>query len=497
MNSKTLSRRNLLKGAALSAGVAVLAACQPKVIEVTKIVEKVVKETVMVAGTPKVVEKVVKQTVVVKEEVEKVVEKEVEKIVKQTVIVEKIRDTTLIRWHHRLGGWKIYDDRMAAFEEANPGVKVNEEEFPAGSAEYGPKIASLVAAGMVGDLTWTAIGSGSWQFLAANGALAPIDDLVEADSSGFSLDEYWPNTLQGFRLGPGGQGSGELMGLPELAHPNAAYIWMNKTMFEKKGLKPPTDDTTYDELLELAMKMREGDVYGYRPSPGDYSCIRNLSLPFGSELISVDGKKSLMEEDGVKEGLRWCYDLFWKHKVAPTAAELTGGLNQMFLANRLAMFVSGGWTLSTRNLVKDAFEFDMCYKPVGPGGTRGGHLHVDAEAVTQLSKNKKLAYELSKYLTDKEGAVGIALEIGLACRQDAYDDPRVKADPAVVRVGDLIGQSEPHHGPYNLRKQESQTIVKALMDPLWTGDVEPDDAFFAEVSKEFQDFLDKSKEGIK
>lgn len=452
---KNLTRRQLLKGAALGAGAALLVACQPQVVEVTR---------------------------------------EVEKVVEKTVVVEKVKEMTLIRWHHRLGGWNIYADRIKAFEEANPGAKVNEEEFPAGSAEYGPKIASLVAAGMAGDVTWTAIGTGSWQFLAGNGALAPLDELVAADDSGFSLDEYWPNIVQSFRLGPGGQGEGELMALPELAHPNAAYIWMNKTLFESKGLEPPNNDTTYEEWLELAMKMTEGGVFGLNPYTGDYSAIRNLTLPFGSELISPDGKTSLMEADGVKQGVRWTYDLFWKHKVSPTAAELAGGLNQMFLAQKVAMFVSGGWNLSIRNLVKDAFEWDVCYKPVGPAGNRGGHLHADGEAVLQLSKNKKLAYEFCKYLTDKEGGVGIALEIGLACREDVYSDPRVTADPYVVRVGLFTGEAAPHHGPFNLRKQECQTVVKALFDPLWVGDVEPDDAFFSEVSKEFQDFLDKPRE---
>jgi ABC-type glycerol-3-phosphate transport system substrate-binding protein len=61
------TRRELLKGAAASLGAAALAACQPKVVEVTRVVEKevekVVKETVIVEGTPQVVEKVVKEVV--------------------------------------------------------------------------------------------------------------------------------------------------------------------------------------------------------------------------------------------------------------------------------------------------------------------------------------------------------------------------------------------------------------------------------------------------
>ena len=63
----TITRRRLLRLGLMGAGAAMLAACQPKIVEVTKVVEKevekevekVVKETVIVAGTPQVVEKVI------------------------------------------------------------------------------------------------------------------------------------------------------------------------------------------------------------------------------------------------------------------------------------------------------------------------------------------------------------------------------------------------------------------------------------------------------
>ena len=61
--SAILSRRELLRRVGLGAAGLVLAACQPKVVEV----EKIVKETVEVE---KEVEKVVKETVVVEKEVQ-------------------------------------------------------------------------------------------------------------------------------------------------------------------------------------------------------------------------------------------------------------------------------------------------------------------------------------------------------------------------------------------------------------------------------------------
>jgi len=63
--SRRYTRRQLLRLSGLGVAAGALAACQPKVVEVTKLVERVVKETVIVEGTAQVVERVVKETVVV------------------------------------------------------------------------------------------------------------------------------------------------------------------------------------------------------------------------------------------------------------------------------------------------------------------------------------------------------------------------------------------------------------------------------------------------
>jgi ABC-type glycerol-3-phosphate transport system substrate-binding protein len=144
--------------------------------------------------------------------------------------------------------------------------------------------------------------------------------------------------------------------------------------------------------------------------------------------------------------------------------------------------------------VGDEFVWDMVLMPTGPSGSRGGHLHIDAEAVTEQSENKQLAYEFCKYLTDKEGAVGVALETGLACRPDVYEDERITGNPYVVLLGQANAEAHPHINPANLRKQEMQTTVRAIFDPLWVGDAEPSDEFFEQASATFQEFLDKSSE---
>ncbi len=402
------------------------------------------------------------------------------------------QEATVLRWHHRLGGRPIYPLRIEAFEADNPGVTVSVEEFPAGSAEYGPKIVSLVAAGTVGDVAWTAIGSGSYQFLVQNNGLAALDDFVEGDSSGFTLDEYFPRTVSSLRM----EGD-RLWGLPELAHGVQTCLFFNRDAIEAAGLEPPTNEWTHTDLVEIARNMTDEQQFGFLPATGDYSNTRNQTLPYGGELMSEDGTTSLLETEGVKEGLRWVYDLFYTDSVAPKPQDLQGtggGTDQMFLAEQLISYQSGGWGLSIDNVVEDQFTWDMVLMPKGPAGVRGGHLHVDAEAVTSQSENPELAYEFCKYLTDKEAGIGIALQTGMAARPDVYADELIASNPHLVMLGQATSEAAEHINPANLRKQELQTTIQAIFAPLWIGDEEPDDAFFAQASATFQEFLDKPAE---
>jgi ABC-type glycerol-3-phosphate transport system substrate-binding protein len=476
MDSKVWTRRAFLKGAGVAAA-ALLAGCAPKVVEVTRVVKE---------------KEIVKETVVVSKEVAK----EVTKVVQQTVVVEKVKDMILIRLHSRLGDAKkkVYEASIARLQAAQPQVKVNIEEFPEGSATYGPKIAALVAGNAVGDLTWNAIGTGSFQFLASNKALAAIDDMVAADKS-VKLEDWYPRVLKGFRMSEAGQGSGNLYGLPTDSHGVQAVLFYNQDLIEKEGQKLPTDDWTLDNLVEFGLKMTKDGRFGYAPVVGDYSNMRNHTLRFGGEIISEDGKKSLIDDEKCKQAFQWVADCYFKHKISPTAQQIVGNQDQMFLAGKLVAWASGGWGYNTcKTVVKDAFKWGLVMHPKGPSGNRGAHLHADSFAITAASKNKPLTYELIKFLTDKEAGVGYGSMYGLAARFDVFQDARLTKEPLLVKIAKTTEEALEHRGSFNNRKQELQTTINALFGPVWTGDKKLDAAFYGEASKTLQTFLDKKAE---
>jgi len=228
---------------------------------------------------------------------------------------------------------------------------------------------------------------------------------------------------------------------------------------------------------------------------GDYSNMRNNTLRFGGEIISEDGKKSLLDDEKCKQGYQWVWDCYFTHKVSPTAQQVVGTQDQMFLAGKLAGWASGGWGMVTcRTVVKDAFKWDVVMMPKGPTGNRGGHLHADSFAVTALSKQKPLTYQLVKFLSDKESGVLQCKLQGLGSRFDVYQDDRIKNDPIIVKIGKTNEEAADHRGSANNRKQELMTTVNAIFGPVWTGDRKLDNAFYAEATKTLQTFLDKKAE---
>lgn len=476
MKSRQMSRRKLLRFAAIGSSTLVLAACQPKV------VEKIVEQTVVVTE-----EKVVKETVQV----------EVEKAVEVTKIVEKVTDRTLLRWHHRLGTeWSMYTAATQVYEEEHPNIRVHEEVVPATDAEYAPKMLTMIVGGVAGDIAWVCNAYGAFQFFAVNNAIVPFDDLIDADGTGFSLDEYFVQAVDMFRLADN-VGDGPLYALPELAQALHAFLFFNKDIFASKGVDLPTDEWTRDQMLEAALRLTDDNHYGYYGVVKEFKNQRNHTLPYGVDMFSADGKQSLLEDEAVKDATRWVIDLFAKHRVAPRTQDMEGSDREMFAAGKLAMIQHPitSWG-AFQGLVKD-FEWDMVVMPKGPVqglGSRGGWFSGDGESILADSELKQEAYEFIKAITSRESQVQLALEIGLAARPDVFEESRTKDQPQLRRSRQMLEEAAPFLSPWNLRQLELNTVTQAIFQPAFAGEIEADDTFFTEASEQLQKFLDKPRE---
>ncbi len=319
---RKLSRREMLKAMGLTAAGAVLAACAPP------------------ATPEKVVETV-----------------EVPKEVVVTATPAPPKPVTL-----RAGLWDSVEVEpmemkiLEAFKAEFPHVTVKMEFNP---DAYDDKILTSLAGGNAPDVfLW-------WNFpqLVARGGLEDLTPYLEGPR-GLDPSIYYKEILDYNRVGPG------LYGLPKDFTPRAFFY--NKKLFDEAGLPYPTNDWTWDDLVDMAKKLTKGEgveaQYGFYTYTGVYP-LQCYVWSNGGDFISPDGKKAsgYCDSEATIQALDWYVKLHTKYKVSPTAEteQTLGGATEMFINNRLAIFDTGRWPQSTF-LGVEGLEFGTVLPPRSP-----------------------------------------------------------------------------------------------------------------------------------
>ena len=393
MDRKT-TRRSFMTAATAAASGAILAACQPKVIEV----EKIVKETVIIEGTPQVVEKVVKETVVV------------------------VEDKVHISWYDWNAGVtdkEIADRTVADFMEENPDIEVELQGAPGGN--YYEKLQTVLAAGIAPDVI--NFQSWLWQPFAKRGVIREISELRERDqwNTPFELrwEDLWATQLY-FR--------GKLYCQPYNTAPMVMFYL--KDPFDEMGIPYPTADWTEEEFKELAQKLtfEKGGVktYGYyaNTSYERMACWMRLN---GEKEWDTENepKTATFDNPTVVDALQWqLYDTVNTLQCSPTPADMQGGANSIQSGN-VAMKMEGAWHLplmqGSSASKQGGVNFDVVTMPKGSTGKscHMGFAHV--QTLNAATDQVEAAWKLFKFTGDAK------------CQQHMSEGGRQPNTPEFIR----------------------------------------------------------------
>ena len=432
--NRSLSRRDFLRMSALGASFT-LAACAPKVIRETVIVEKpveklvekevtkIVKETVIIAGTPKVVEKVVRETVVVKEEVEKVV--------KETVVVEKGRDIfqgKLAVWHgwgNSHGGGLAMIDLTERFMELHPNVQVINVYDATGD-----KVMAAFASGAVPDTLVR--GAAQIPTLAQRGGLMDLTPFVERDN--WDLSQYFDVAVEQCSW------KGRLYAMTH--HPDIRVFYRAKDIFRDVGLDPEKEPQSWDDIMDWGMQMskqedgsyvRLGYVASWTANPWPTQFI----VGNGGELLSEDGHRAVFNSEQAIEAMNWALkavddicggrDNVVEFQEVHATAEGTRFI-WMFPRDLIGMALYGNWMCHQISVVNEKLDFDVGMFPGGPSAANerfvfgGGTMMV----IPNGAKQWELAWEWLKFLGSEEGGWLVQKRTGdISGRIDSAKDPKV------------------------------------------------------------------------
>ncbi len=465
MQNVKLSRRSLLRGAALCAVSAIVTACAPKVIKETVLVEKQV-------------EKVVKETVVVKEAVE--VAKEVTRVVEKVVEKEAAAKKIILRLGKFAGDAWDFDTKWSKiFMEEHPNITVQIEDVPYN--DMFPKCLALGATGLMWDVF---TGHNIWKpYLAWKGITMQLDDFLAVHDDIVDFADFFPSVIADSKLWTGNK----LCWLPTVVHPGGnAVVGFNMNMLREAGVSLPEkaiegDWTVMDweEIIRKVAKPRERwgvQLDGMKHPLYIQQFTRTWGLPTGgpgaagssedSWLLSYDGRKHQLGEDfpRVKAGLEW-YAQWSKEGYRPTDADMQqlAGVDLFTAGNMVSRAGTVGQPENWRKRIGDKFEPLYVPWPKGPDGNRGSCLSYNTMSIFTKTSYPEESFLLCARLTSKEPALYAGTEGTLHCmaRRSAWFSEKLWSRPASGKAMEFAAHwfesgIDPFPQPYNLRFVEWQ-----------------------------------------
>ena len=327
------------------------------------------------------------------------------------------------------------------------------------------KFQTLVAAGTPPDLLW--MDSTNAGKNREDGLLRPLDPFIKRDR--FDLDDFFP-AIQGIY-----QYKGQHYGLLHTVSP-----WLlvyNKTLFDKKGIKPPTETWTWADLKDAMLRLTGG-----AGDEATYGGVFSRTWATQTFVYQNDGKvvddlyaptRFMLDTPASQEGITFLVDLYARHNAAVEDKEKTGGLTpaQLWTAGRLGLNFTSIW--SHKAWARDlSFEWDQQVPQTNK--QRATVVSSSAYIIAQGSKHPEEAWDAVKTLSSKES---LALLSGtgtlmLGRRSVATSDAFLKSVPKPANMKAFVTITEYARPPHLVHAvgKDFTDLWNKTMAPVWNGE---------------------------
>jgi len=304
---------------------------------------------------------------------------------------------------------KIIKAQIAKFEKAT-GVKVSAERAPSGPP-YMEKVLTQFAGGAAPDVLFVEVNN--FKQFAQKGVLENLNPYLAKETK-FKKSDFYSRIIDRFTVGK------NLYVLPRDIAP-ICVVYYNKKIFDAAGVRYPTDDWSWNDLIKIGKKLTKKDEKGRITRFGfvdDWPIWEAFVFSNGGRIVdnTKNPTRCVMDRKAVIDAVQYRADLIHKHRVMPSPSQMTAmggmGTQDMFMSERVGMFFSGIWkTPSFRKITN--FKWDVVMFPKGPKGERGFPSGGSGYAITSKCPNKEMAWKLVTYLAGEEGQKKLA-QTGLA-----------------------------------------------------------------------------------
>lgn len=251
--------------------------------------------------------------------------------------------------------------------------------------------------------------------LLEDGKLYNLDPIIAQEKVTF--DDFLPGLIEILRE----KGNGSLYGLTPTF--NTSVLYYNADLFKEKGIAPPTNKMTWQQILDLGaqfsrLSTADEKLYGIANS---FSTIENVLSQTAQvsnlQLVDARGEKVLVDSPGWREMLTMVSKAIKEETMyilqQDSAVGMVFDMNEApFMKGKAAMTIDSLWMASQLknmgqyNQNEKPFDWQMVTAPVDPN-------RPDESAYIQLynvfsirndSPNKRAAWELIKFMSSPEMA---------------------------------------------------------------------------------------------
>ena len=302
----------------------------------------------------------------------------------------------------------------------------------------------------------------------------PLDALLkEAPIEDFA--DFAPGLVEPMRV------DGALHGIP-VRHATNAIVY-NEALFEERGVSP--DFKTFEDVIEAARKLTfkrpDGtQVYGLAFTPVFASNFLSLSRCLGGDYMTLD-RKIVAAEPPMVKAISILADLY-KQGVLPRsfATQNNEELVTWIQQGRVAMSVQPYARLVSYNDPQKS-RYPGKIKPFLPPmaadlvgkATYAPTVEFWSLVIPKNANNKKVAWDLIRALSSKQGTVAQALNGNGATRISTYTDPKVREmSPFAADEAKAVAASRIHLPAFDEQAraqdiflEETQSAVIGAKDP--------------------------------
>ncbi|MGE5464369.1 MAG: extracellular solute-binding protein [Syntrophothermus sp.] len=307
---------------------------------------------------------------------------------------------TIQYWHtHSDPETAQLDKVIAAFEAANPGIKVEPTRYA--YSDYKTALLTAISSGTVPDvarldIAWVSEFADQGALVQLDGKMPDFDALIKDTYPGPLSTNVWKDHYYGLPLDT-----------------NTQVLLWNKKVFEAAGISAPP--ATMEEFAADACKLTDAakNQYGYAEGGTYFWAPAPVFYAMGGKIVDdkittatgyINGPESVAAFTMLK-------DLYDKGCLSPNL--LGGGIatDAGHAEGNYAMIIDGPWMVDIYKSNYPDFQVNFAPIPSGPQGTTSSVVGGEDVVVMEGSKNQDAAMKWAAYLLSPEAQKMMA-EVG-------------------------------------------------------------------------------------